>query len=97
MTLLVEWTKEAEITYSSIILAIGNRWSPREIENFIARTEQVIHLIQKNPLLYPNSKSVAIHRAVVARQTSLYYQVLNNKIVLLSFEDNRQNPDKTKH
>jgi hypothetical protein len=36
MTLSVEWTKEAEVTYSSIILAIGNRWSQKEIENFIA-------------------------------------------------------------
>ena len=97
MTLSIEWTKEAEITYSSIILAIGNRWTPREIENFIARTEQVVHLIQKNPLLYPNSKSVGIHRAVIASQTSLYYQVLENKVVLLSFEDNRQNPDKVNH
>ncbi len=97
MTLSVEWTKEAEITYSSIILAIGNRWSQREIENFIARTEQVVLLVQKNPLLYPNSTSVGIHRAVIAKQTSLYYQVLDNRVVLLSFEDNRQNLDKAKY
>ena len=97
MTLSVEWTKEAELTYISIILAIGDRWSQREIENFIARTEQVVHLVQKNPLLYPKSKSVGIHRAVIASQTSLYYQALDNKVVLLSFEDNRQNPDKVKH
>ena len=60
MTLSVEWTKEAELTYISIILAIGDRWSQREIENFIARTEQVVHLVQKNPLLYPKSKSAVI-------------------------------------
>lgn len=60
----------------------------------MARTEEVLSFIDKNPGIYPHSEKQNIHRAVVTSQVSLYYEVHERKIILLSFSDNRQDPDK---
>ncbi len=94
MNYSVEWTAEAENTYTNILLFLEQKWTQREVRNFIYRTEQVLQLIKDNPLVYPSSKQHEIHRAIVSSQTSLYYEVNPGKIVLLSFSDNRQDPKK---
>ena len=98
MTHIVEWSKEAELTFIQAVTQIREKWTEREVENFIVRTEKVIEFIGQNPTLYPYSKIGFVHRAVISKQTSLYYHVTTeNKIILLSFEDNRQNPSKVKY
>jgi hypothetical protein len=94
MSYSVEWTAEAEIAYTTILLYLEQKWTDREVRNFIYRTEEVLQLIKNNPLVYPRSKHQEIHRALVSSQTSLYYEVNPGKIVLLSFSDNRQDPQK---
>lgn len=99
MTFTVEWTKESELTFNRVVTEIREKWTEKEVENFIARAEQVIEHLSKNPGMYPYSKKRSIHRAVISKQTSLYYhaRLTENKIILLSFEDNRQNPSKIKY
>jgi hypothetical protein len=56
MSYSVEWTAEAEITYTNILLYLEQKWTDREVRNFIYRTEEVLQLIKNNPLVYPRSK-----------------------------------------
>jgi plasmid stabilization system protein ParE len=98
MTYRVEWSKEAELTFIQTVIQIREKWTEREVENFVARAEKVIEFIGHNPILYPYSKIGFVHRAVISKQTSLYYHVTTgNRVILLSFEDNRQNPSKLKY
>lgn len=92
----VEWSREANETFIHIVTEIHDRWTTREVEKFIGRVNQVVQFIEKNPEMYPFSQSGKVHRAVISKQTNLYYHVVtnSNKVILLSFEDNRQNPTK---
>ena len=47
MALPIEWSKEAEITYLNIVISIGEKWTEREVKNFIERTEQVLYSTTK--------------------------------------------------
>ena len=94
MSYTVVWSAEAEATYADTVSFLEERWSDKQVLRFIERSEKVIHLIGSNPMMYPYSKTKDIHRAVVSKQTSLYYYVTGEVVVLLSFEDNRQDPDK---
>ncbi len=94
----IEWSREANLTFIDITKQIEEKWTSKEVENFIERTLQVIEFIRHNPNMYPFSKKGGIHRAVIAKQTSLYYHIVStDKVVLLSFEDNRQNPSHLKY
>lgn len=93
MIATVEWSVEASHTFTQIVTQIKEKWTNREVESFIERTQQVINFIGQNPSMYPFSKKGDVHRAVITKHTSLYYHMPDvNKVVLLSFEDNRQDP-----
>lgn len=88
----IEWSAEAEYTFKEIVLYLEENWTSKEIRNVIARTETVLSFIEKNPLIYPLSEKQEIRRVVINRQVSLYFEIFDGKVMLLSFRDNRQNP-----
>ena len=94
MNYTVVWSAEAEVTYIDIVSFLEEHWSEKQVLRFVKRTEEVIRLIESNPKVYPHFKTRDIHRAVVNKQISLYYYMTGDLVVLLSFEDNRQDPDK---
>jgi len=84
MSYSIEWSEEAEVTYTKILLYLEEKWTEREVNNFMTRTEEILSFVEENPLLYPHSQKQEVHRAVVSSQSSLYYEIYKNKIVLLS-------------
>lgn len=95
----VIWSAKARITYFSVLDYLEKHWTKKEIIRFSYKTESVIRAIQKNPGIFPYSqKHRNIRRAIVDKNNSFYYQVdkANRKIYLLTFFDNRQNPQKLK-
>ena len=97
MNYTVVWSAEAESTYRELLTFLEDRWSTKQMIRFVERCEEVIAFIEHNPLLYPVSETKEIHRAVISPQTSLYYYLTGEIVVLLSFEDNRQNPDRLQY
>ncbi|WP_428329901.1 type II toxin-antitoxin system RelE/ParE family toxin [Mucilaginibacter sp.] len=90
----VIWSPKARLTYYEILEYLAEKWSIKEIETFIDRTEEVINHICTNPLLYPYSEKSDIHKCVLVKQISLFYRVRASNVELLVFWDNRQNPIK---
>ena len=91
------WTKEAEDTFNQNIAYLEEEWSKAVIENFIDKTEEAIAVIEKHPLVFPTvNKKKGIHKCLVVKQVSLYYRVLENRIDLLTFWNNYQNPKRLK-
>ena len=94
MSLSVKWLPEAEITYALVLEYLKENWTPKEVIAFIDRTDEVIGQIAKQPKSYIYSKKKDAYRAVITRQTSLYYRVNSKEIELLVFWDNRQDLNK---
>ena len=90
----VIWSPIAKLTYYKILEYLSDEWTKKELNAFIQRTEEVINLVGKSPLIYPYSKDSQTHKCVVVKQISLFYRINADKIELLLFWDNRQNPAK---
>jgi hypothetical protein len=68
----VIWSPVARISYFDILEYLEIKWTFKEIEYFIERTEQVLKHICNNPLLYLYSKESDTHKCVVKKQISLF-------------------------
>jgi plasmid stabilization system protein ParE len=94
MPYTIIWSPAARLTYYQILDYLNEEWTFREIENFIDRTEQVLTHISQNPSLYQYSEGTDTYSCVLVRQVNLFYRLKSERIELLIFWDNRQNPSK---
>jgi plasmid stabilization system protein ParE len=97
MAIEVIWSREAFVTYFGNIEYLRIHWSAKEIDRFIRQAEYVISRIQEHPQSFsPSPKSKAIRRARINKYITLYYrfQIQKKRIVLLSFWNTRQDPEK---
>jgi plasmid stabilization system protein ParE len=93
MALKIQWTERAEKTFDKVIVYLSKDWSEKEVKNFVRKTNNVIEHISEKPRMFPASKKINIHTALITKQNSLLYRITgNNQIDLLFFWDNRQNP-----
>lgn len=95
----VIWSAKAKITFFNVLDYLEKNWTKKEIIQFNLRTEIVLNAIKRNPGIFPISpKYKEIRKAIVDRNNSFFYKTdqYNKKIYLLTFFDNRQNPDKLK-
>ena len=93
------WSAKARITFFMVLDYLEKNWSKTEITQFNNKTEIVIQAIQKNPDIFVcSSKHNNIRRAIIDKNNSFFYHVdkNNRKIYLLTFFDNRQNPESLK-
>jgi len=86
------WSPNATLTYYQILQYLDKNWTSKEVNAFVVRTEEAIAHICDNPLLFPYSIKNNIHRCVIVKQVSLFYQINDDLIELLIFWDNRRNP-----
>ncbi len=92
----VIWSAKARITYFRVLDYLAQNWTKREIVAFSQKTTAIIRAIQKNPGIFSNSpKHENIRRAIIDKNNSFFYRVdkKHGKIFLLTFFDNRQNPE----
>jgi plasmid stabilization system protein ParE len=94
MALKIRWSKRAKYRYEEIIEYLSIYWTEKEIIAFIKRTDQVLNYIILNPHAYKAASGKSIRKAVIGKQNSLIYRVEGSYILLLTFWDNRQNPNK---
>jgi len=93
----VVWSARAKITYFDILDYLENNWTKKELIRFNQRTEIILKAITKNPGIFPvSSKHKKIRKAVIDKNNSCFYKIdsYNKKIYLLTFFDNRRNPEK---
>ena len=94
MPLKIKWSPKSKATYLKILEYLEENWTHKEVKNFVEKTNKVLFLILKNPEMYPLSKKRNIHKCVLTKQISFYYQVQEKEITLVTFFDNRENPEK---
>jgi len=92
MDLEVHWTLTAKSTFDTIVALIEEQWSMSSSDKFVQTTKKSLLNISRQPFMFPESGIENVRKAVITKQTSVFYEVHEDKIVLLFFWDNRQDP-----
>jgi plasmid stabilization system protein ParE len=92
----VIWSDDALNNLREIIDYLESRWTQREIGNFAKKLEKQLEIIKRLPLSYPKSRKKNIRKAVMTKQTTVYYEISNDAIRIVTLFDNRKNPNKLK-
>ena len=91
----IYWTEEAVNNLESILEYLTNRWTQREVDNFKKTLGKQIELIENNPLLFPISEfNNKLRKAVLSKQTTIFYTVSGQIIYLVYLFNSRQGVDK---
>jgi plasmid stabilization system protein ParE len=93
----VFWTRNAIVSLSKIIDYLREHWTEKEVVKFTADIRKSSRLIQKNPYIYMASGiQNEIRKGFVNKKVRMFYKInlKKNRIDILLFWDNRQNPKK---
>lgn len=87
----LRWSEEAVINLEDTINYIKNRWTEKEVNNFKKKLRKQLALIVKNPFMFPSTELRAnLRKAVLSRQTSIFYEVSEQTIFLVYLHLNKQ-------
>jgi plasmid stabilization system protein ParE len=96
----INWTPRAKTDFNKVLEYLHENWGIKEIENFINQTDDVLEGIANNPQMFIESpKKKNVHKGFVTKHNSLFYKVKPRKkeILLLTFWDNRKDPNKNNY
>jgi plasmid stabilization system protein ParE len=89
----IGWSDEALNNLDSIIDYLTINWTEKEIRNFYKLLEKRLALIAKNPLAFPACEFGSnVKRCKLSKQTTIYFELKTDYVVLLSLFDNRKDP-----
>ena len=89
----VVFTDEADDTFDSIGNQILKRWGELELLNFRSRVYDVVEVISRSPLIFRSvNNNDNIRKAVIHKNCSMFYEIKEQRIDILFFWDNRQDP-----
>jgi plasmid stabilization system protein ParE len=98
MALEIYWSKRAEKQLDEILLYLQNEWGENVTKNFAKKIYNFLDLLSKYPNLGTiENKEKQIRGFPIVKQVNLFYKIDNERIILLSFFDNRQDPQKIKY
>ena len=95
---MIIWNKRAETSLDKITDYIGENFSQKEEDVFLVQVLEILTAIDEFPMAYPEVKTPKrARKAVIHPHSTLFYRIESkNKIRLLLFWDNRNNPKKIK-
>ncbi len=95
MVKTIIWNRRASDNFNSIIAYLQKNWGDKVTRNFVTHTYQIIELLALNPEMgsieYAEKQ---IRGIVITKHNTLFYRVEEEKLILLTFFDNRQHPRK---
>jgi plasmid stabilization system protein ParE len=100
MEIKIIWSDESIKTFDDNIDYLNAFWSRREVSKFLKQVDYVISRLQEFPESFnPSLKNKRIRRARINSYITLYYRYnkLQNKIILLSFWNVKQDPSKIQY
>lgn len=93
MALTIYWSKRANNKFDKIISYIDEEWGEVVARAFVKKVYDFLDILVE----FPEIGSVEhaereIRGFVIVKQLTLFYKIKEDKIILLNFFDNRQNP-----
>jgi plasmid stabilization system protein ParE len=86
-------TSRAERNFDSIVAFIKQKWGEKTATEFIKKADEIFKLLKDYPLM-GQIENNDIRGFQLSRQTRILYRIRDNKIIVLSFFDVRQDPKK---
>jgi len=86
-------SQESKKNLRKISIYLASKFGRKTKDDFLNDVDEVLGLLLKNPYMgksYQNN----IYLFVVVKQVTLYYRIENKVIYIITFFDNRQNPEK---
>lgn len=83
------WTETALESFLKVIDYLFDYWTSKEIEAFELDVDQLIERIASFDQICPESKLFSYRKCVIDEYNSLVYHIVNNKLLLVTFIDNR--------
>ena len=97
MSRKIIWSPRALADAERLISYVAAEWNQEVASKLLKRIEEVIAIIERQPMLYPaTGHRPEVRRCVLSRQTSLYYRLKYDSIEIVALFDTRQDPDKKK-
>jgi plasmid stabilization system protein ParE len=91
----VVFSKRASFLLENLLEYLEREWSVKVKKDFIKKMDKAINQIINFPESCPRSEiKKGLHRLIVTRQTTIYYQFDSKSIKIITIFDNRMNPDK---
>ncbi len=88
-------TPRAQIEIENIFEYLESKWNEKIKKKFSNKINTILNLIIENPELFPVSNvNKKIRKAVISKQSILFYHFNNKHIIVLSIFDSRQNQSK---
>ena len=91
------WTDEAIHNLEQILDYLKTSWTQREVERFKMQLSRQLNLIAQNPRLFPISQhNIRLRKAVLSKQTTIFYELSGNTIYLIYLFNTKQDLSKIK-
>jgi plasmid stabilization system protein ParE len=91
----IYWTEEAITNLEEILDYLLSNWTQREVDHFKVKLSRQIDLISKYPKLFPISTfQPRLRKALLSKQTSIFYEFKSNVIYLVYIFVNYKSTDK---
>lgn len=89
----VKWTDRALSEYDQLIDHLWEEWGEKVTIKVNAKIEKSVLRIAQSPGQFPFvNKAKGVQRCVVSNQTSIFFTVSSDWIIILSVFNNRQDP-----
>ena len=87
------WSDRALEDLQKIIDYLDEKWTQKEIRNFVKRLDKRLELIAANPRLFPKTaRRKNIRRSVLTKHTVIYYETTETAVTIVTLFDPRQHP-----
>ena len=90
----IKWTDSAKESLDEHLDYVSKKWNAEITQALLTRVEFCTSQIAKNPFSYPtHRKAHQVHKCVVHKYITLFYQIRNNEVILLRFWNSSKNPE----
>lgn len=85
------WTPDAELSFSVILNWIIDNWGLIAAQKFDSNIENSLEILSTNPFIGEVSERTGFRKLVIHKNTSIIYKIIEDKVELVFFVDNRMN------
>jgi plasmid stabilization system protein ParE len=90
------WTENASRNYFQILDYLLNRWSEKVANKFIDEVDRKLELLLISHEVFEKVPLTNVQRILINKHITLFYAVDGEKIYLIHFWNNSQNPENLK-
>lgn len=98
MALTIYWSKRADKKFDEILDYLMREWGENVTKAFVRKVYDFLEILVELPEIGSiENRERNIRGFVIVKQVTIFYKIKSDKIILLNFFNNRQNPKRGKY